>query len=249
LIKRGQNAEGGEQDETKKNLMKQQEMIVLFDPVTKFCIRGAYYFLIIFLFIEIFMLPLSIMNIILLILMTIIVCKMLYNETRIDTYRSLYLVLQVLNIFIILYIFTKYMFLFTEYTHNIALKNSIENGYHQQGVNEDGTIQHSDPNEEQTKTEDARNQLHHSHDHDDENNSRTIATMVLHKLFGFQKTEDIKNEGSSLLSFKLLNLAIILSLTNLMLNILRHRNLPFLLGEDEDVNRYEREKARAGAEE
>jgi hypothetical protein len=34
-----------------------------------------------------------------------------------------------------------------------------------------------------------------------------------------------------------------------MLNILRHRNLPFLLGEDEDVNRYEREKARAGAEE
>jgi len=185
LIKRGQNAEGGEQDETKKNLMKQQEMIVLFDPVTKFCIRGAYYFLIIFLFIEIFMLPLSIMNIILLILMTIIVCKMLYNETRIDTYRSLYLVLQVLNIFIILYIFTKYMFLFTEYTHNIALKNSIENGYHQQGVNEDGTIQHSDPNEEQTKTEDARNQLHHSHDHDDENNSRTIATMVLHKLFGF----------------------------------------------------------------
>jgi hypothetical protein len=26
---------------------------------------------------------------------------------------------------------------------------------------------------------------------------------------------------------------------------LRHRNLPFLLGEDEDVHRYEREKARA----
>ena len=131
MIKRGQNAEGGEEDETKKKLMKNQEMIVLFDPVTKFLIRGAYYLLIIFLFIEIFLLPLSIMNIILLVLMTIIVCKMLFNETRIDTYRSLYIVLQVLNVFVILYIFTKYMFLFTEYTHNIALKNSIENGYHQ----------------------------------------------------------------------------------------------------------------------
>jgi len=33
------------------------------------------------------------------------------------------------------------------------------------------------------------------------------------------------------LSFKLLNLAAVLSLTNLLLNILKHRNLPFLLGE------------------
>jgi hypothetical protein len=73
--------------------------------------------------------------------------------------------------------------------------------------------------------------------------------MVLHKLFGFQKTEDIKNEGSSLLSFKLLNLAIILSITNLMLSINRHRNLAFLLGEDEDVKRYQREIARRPAEE
>lgn len=38
-----------------------------------------------------------------------------------------------------------------------------------------------------------------------------------------------------MLSFKLLNLAIVLSLTNLLLNILRHRNLPFLLGEKERV--------------
>jgi hypothetical protein len=68
-------------------------MIVLFDPVTKFFIRGAYYFLIVFLFIEIFLLPLSVMNICLLVLMTIIVVKMLYNETRIDTYQSLSIVL------------------------------------------------------------------------------------------------------------------------------------------------------------
>jgi hypothetical protein len=102
----------------------------MFDPFTKFIIRNAAYFLIIFLFIEVFLLPLSIMNIILLILMTIIVYKMLYNETRIDTYRSLNTVLQVLNVFAILYIFTKYLFLFTEYTQNIELKNSIENSYH-----------------------------------------------------------------------------------------------------------------------
>lgn len=157
----------------------------MFDPFTKFIIRNAQYFLILFMFIEIFLLPLSIMNIILLILMTIIVVKMLYNETKIDTYRSLAIILQVLNIFAILYIFTKYMFLFTEYTQNIQLKNSIENGYHQQGVNEDGTLTHSDPNQEQKKTEDAKNRLHHSHDHDDENASRSVATMVLHKMFGF----------------------------------------------------------------
>jgi len=127
-------------------------MIVMFDPFTKFFIRNAAHFLIIFIFIETFLLPLSFMNIVLLILMTVIVYKMLYNETRIDTYRSLKTVLQILNIFAILYIFTKYLFLFTEYTQNIELKNSIENGYHQQGVNEDGTIKYSDPNQEQQKT-------------------------------------------------------------------------------------------------
>lgn len=37
------------------------------------------------------------------------------------------------------------------------------------------------------------------------------------------------------MSFKLLNLAIVLSLTNLQLNILRHRNLAFLLGEKEEL--------------
>jgi hypothetical protein len=34
-------------------------------------------------------------------------------------------------------------------------------------------------------------------------------------MFGFQKSEDQKNEGGTLLSFKLLILAIVLSLTNL----------------------------------
>lgn len=38
-----------------------------------------------------------------------------------------------------------------------------------------------------------------------------------------------------MLSIKLLNLALVLSLTNLQLNILRHRNLAFLLGEREEV--------------
>jgi hypothetical protein len=45
-----------------------------------------------------------------------------------------------------------------------------------------------------------------------------------------------------LLSLKLLNLAIILSLTNLLLNILKHRNLPFLLGEKEEIVKNEIEK-------
>lgn len=45
-----------------------------------------------------------------------------------------------------------------------------------------------------------------------------------------------------MLSLKLLNLAIILSLTNLLLNILKHRNLPFLLGEKEEIVKKEIEK-------
>lgn len=227
-------------DEAKANLRKQQEMIVMYDPLSKFFIKNAAYFLIVFIFIEVVLLPLSIMNILLLILMTIIVVKMLYNETRLQTYRSLSITLQVLNIFVIIYIFTKYLFLFTEYTKNIQLKNSIENGYHQQStVNDDGSIKHSDRTQEQQKTEDAKNQLHHSHDHDNENQSRQIQNKILQKMFGFQTTEDQKNEGGSLLSFKLLNLAIVLSLTNLLLNILRHRNLAFLLGEKDRVVRRE----------
>ena len=100
-------------DETKTNLMKQHDMIVMFDPASKFIIRNAAYFLIFFLFVEIVLLPLSIMNIILIVLMTIIVIKMLFCETRLQTYQSLANVLQVLNIFAIIYIFTKYMFLWT----------------------------------------------------------------------------------------------------------------------------------------
>jgi hypothetical protein len=103
-------------DETKTNLMKQQEMIVLYDPLSRFIIKNAAYFLILFMFVEIMLLPLSIMNFILLVLMTIIVIKMLFCDTRLETYRSLTNVLHVLNIFAILYIFTKYMFLLTQYT-------------------------------------------------------------------------------------------------------------------------------------
>lgn len=110
-------------DEAKANLRKQQEMIVMYDPLSKFFIKNAAYFLIFFIFIEVVLLPLSIMNILLLVLMTIIVVKMLYNETRLQTYRSLAITLQVLNIFVIIYIFTKYLFLFTEHTKNIQLKN------------------------------------------------------------------------------------------------------------------------------
>ena len=135
-------------DETKTNLLKQQEMIVMYDPTSKFIIKNAAYFLVFFLFIEVVLLPLSIMNIILLVLMTIIVIKMLFCTTRIETYKSLTNVLQVLSIFAIIYILSKYLFLFTEYTQNIQLKNSIENGYHQQGLNDDGTTKHSDPSQE-----------------------------------------------------------------------------------------------------
>ena len=84
----------------------------MYDPATKFIIKNAQYFLIFFLFLEIMFMPLSIMNLILLILMTIIVGKMLYTVTRLQTYKSLSVVLWVLNIFVIIYIFTKYMFLY-----------------------------------------------------------------------------------------------------------------------------------------
>jgi hypothetical protein len=143
-------------DETKANLIKQQEMIVLYDPVSKFIIKNAALFLIFFMFIEVVLLPLSIMNFVLLILMTIIVIKMLFCDTRLETYRSMQNTLHVLNIFAIIYIFTKYMFLFTQYTQNIQLKNSIENGYHQAGVNEDGSAKHGNLDQEQQKTEDAK---------------------------------------------------------------------------------------------
>lgn len=102
----------------------------MYDPLSKFFIMNAAFFLVFFIFIEVMLLPLSIMNIILLVLMTIIVIKMLYNDSNLNTYRSLKLTLIILNIFAIVYIFTKYLFLFTEYTKNIQLKNSIENGYH-----------------------------------------------------------------------------------------------------------------------
>ena len=66
-------------------------------------------------------------------------------------------------------------------------------------------------------------------------------------MFGFVQAEDEKNEAGTLLSFKLLNLAIILSLTNLQLNILRHRNLPFLLGEKDEIAKRERaQRSEAG---
>jgi len=59
----------------------------------------------------------------------------------------------------------------------------------------------------------------------------SLNSKLFEKMFGFVKSEDQKNEGSSLLSFKLLDLAIVLSLANLLLNTLKHRNLPYLLGE------------------
>jgi len=69
-----------------------------------------------------------------------------------------------------------------------------------------------------------------------------VSNKVLEKLFGFMPAEDQKNEGGSLLSFKLLNLAIVLSLASMLLNILSHRNLPFLLDEkEENAQRRERE--------
>jgi hypothetical protein len=88
-------------------------MIVLYDPLSKFIITNAAYFLIFFMFVEVVLLPLSIMNFILLVLMTFIVVKMLYCDTRLETYKSLINVLHILNVFAIIYIFTKYMFLLT----------------------------------------------------------------------------------------------------------------------------------------
>lgn len=214
-------------------------MIVLYDPLSRFIIKNAAYFLIFFMFVGVVLLPLSIMNFTLLILMTIIVVKMLFCDSRLETYRSLTNVLHVLNVFAILFIFTKYMYLFTQYTQNIQLKNSIENGYHQSGVNEDGTVKHGNQEQEQQQTEDARQQLQHSHDHDSESSGRIFSNKLLEKMFGFRPAEDQKNEGGSLLSFKLLNLAIILSLTSLLLNILGHRHLAFLLGEQEEQKKSE----------
>lgn len=177
-------------DETKTNLMKSQEMIVLYDPLSRFIIKNAAYFLIIFMFIEVLLLPLSVMNFILLVLMTIIVIKMLYCDSRLETYRSLSNVLHVLLIFAIIYIFTKYMYLLTQYTQNIQLKNSIENGYHQSGVNEDGSVKHGDQDQEQQKTEDAKQQLQHSHDHDQDSSGRIFSNKLLEKMFGFTPAED-----------------------------------------------------------
>jgi hypothetical protein len=83
-------------------------------------------------FIETAILPLSMMNILELILMTVIVAKILYNETKYETFKSLYLTLQILNVFTVIYIFLKYFFAFSDYTSNIDLKNSVENGEEKQ---------------------------------------------------------------------------------------------------------------------
>ena len=58
-----------------------------------------------------------------------------------------------------------------------------------------------------------------------------VVDVVAEVDFGFQKTENEKNEGGTLLLFKLLNLAIVLSLTNLLLSALKQRQLAHLIGE------------------
>ena len=136
--------------------------------------------------------------------------------------------LQVLNTFAIIYIFTKYLFLFTEYTKNIELKNKIENKYKYQSIKG----QDSSPSEITTKkeTELAKSELHSQHTASKQNPS--IGDQLLTKILGFQKSEDERYEGGgSLLNLKLLNLAIVLSLTNLLLSALAHRQLGYMLGE------------------
>lgn len=130
----------------------------MYDPISKWILKNAAFLLVVFMFLEILFLPLSVMNIVLLVLMTVIVTKLLFNETKEASYRSLYMTLQVLNTFAIIYIFTKYLFLFTEYTKNIELKNKIENQYKYQPSR--GQV--NSPSESTTKkeTEDAKSELH-----------------------------------------------------------------------------------------
>jgi hypothetical protein len=65
----------------------------MYDPITKWVLRHAGLLLIISMFFEAFLLPLSVMNIIMLALMSTIVFKLFYNENKEKSYRSLSLTL------------------------------------------------------------------------------------------------------------------------------------------------------------
>jgi hypothetical protein len=51
-------------------------------------------------------------------------------------------------------------------------------------------VKHGHLDQEQQKTEDAKQQLQHSHDHDQESNGRTFSNKLLEKMFGFMSAED-----------------------------------------------------------
>ena len=66
---------------------------MMYDPISKWILANAGFLLVLFIFLEVLLLPLSVMNIILLCLMTFIVGKLLFNETKTESYRSLKLTL------------------------------------------------------------------------------------------------------------------------------------------------------------
>jgi hypothetical protein len=100
----------------------------MYDPLAKWIIRESLTLIIVFMFIETAILPLSVINVFELILMTLIVANIVYHKTKLETLKSLHLTLQILNVFTIIYIFIKYILAFADYTNNIDLKNIIENG-------------------------------------------------------------------------------------------------------------------------
>ena len=96
----------------------------LSDPLTKFIIKNSIYFLVIALFTECALLPVSILNFVLLSLMTTVVIKYFLNPTQIIMYQNMSGTLKALKFFSLAFLFLKYMFQFESYAEDIALSMS-----------------------------------------------------------------------------------------------------------------------------
>lgn len=85
------------------------------DPISKMTIKYAIYLLILALYLECSMVPVSALNFILLVLMQIVVIKYLYNPSQIIMYQNMRTILLVIKYTSLVFIFLKYMFQFEQY--------------------------------------------------------------------------------------------------------------------------------------
>lgn len=78
------------------------------------------------LFIECSLLPVSILNFILLTLMTILVMKYFLSDTQLGLYQNLNVTLYILRFVSLVFLFLKYMFQFESYAENFQIQTNTQ---------------------------------------------------------------------------------------------------------------------------